>query len=99
MVVTVDNNLTEYHYAKNCVVKIRKIYKDNVETYLFSYGFVNSLTPKFSVWSTDLPLYYSSLVRVAFDYVGFDSNFLESDIRSLVSSIRNYLKRNKLCMH
>lgn len=96
MVVTIDNNITTYEYGKNCVVKIRKIYKDGCYKYLFSYGFRNSIIPQYSVWSSNLPLYYRGLIGLAFNYIGFDRNFEEKDIKSLVCSIRNYCKRVKI---
>ena len=95
MVVTIENNLTTYHYGKNCVVKIRKIYKDGIEQYLFEFGCINRLSPSFSVWSVDIPTYYRKLVFVAFNYIGFDRNMSETDIRGLVIGIRNYLRRKR----
>lgn len=93
MVVTIDNNFTSYEFGKNCIVKIRKIFKDGSEVYLFEYGFINSLNARISVWSSDVPAYLSKLIYLAFTFIGFDRNFTERDIRSLVCSIRNYLKR------
>lgn len=93
MIVTIDSNLTTYEFGKNCIVKIRKIYRDGLYRYLFEYGKRNQLAPDFSVWSFDLPSYYARLVDLAFNHIGFDRNFDERDITGLVSSIRNYLKR------
>lgn len=93
MIVTIDNNITTYEYGKNCVVKIRKIYRDGLYRYLFEYGKQDKLVADFSVWDFNIPVYYSRLIHLAFNYIGFDRNFEEGDICGLVYGIRNYLKR------
>lgn len=96
MLVTIDNNITTYEYGKNCIVKIRKIYKDGDFCYLFQFGKRDKLVPDFSVWSFNMPFYYSKLIDLAFNYIGFDRNFEERDICGLVCGIRNYCKRVKI---
>lgn len=96
MIVTIDNNITTYEYGKNCIVKIRRLYKDGDYTYLFEYGKRNSVLPQFSVWSCNLPAYYSKLISLAYNYIGFDRNIEQRDICGLVSGIRNYCKRTKI---
>ena len=96
MIVTIDNNITTYEFGKNCLVKIRKIYKDGAYRYLFQYGKRDKLVPDFSVWSSNLPLYYSRLIDLAFNYVGFDHYFDERGICGLVFVIINYCKRVKI---
>lgn len=93
MIVTIDNNITTYEYGKNCIVKIRKIFVDGSDCYFLQYGQRNSVIPYLSVWNYNLPAYLDRYVSMAFDYIGFDRNFDERDIRGLISSIRNYKKR------
>lgn len=95
MIVTIDNNITTYEYGKNCIVKIRRLYKDGDYTYLFEYGKRNSVLPQFSVWSCNLPAYYSKLISLAYNYIGFDRNIEQRDIRGLVFGLQKYLKRKQ----
>lgn len=93
MVVTIENYLTEYHYNKNCILKLRKILRQSSDDVLVEIGCTGDLVPRCSCWSSELPEYYQFLVMQAYQYIGFDRNFEERDVRSFVSSIRNFLKR------
>lgn len=99
MIVTIDNNFTEYHYNKNCILRLRKFFRNSVDDVLFEYGLTGDLVPRFSCWSTELPRYYQLLVMQAYNYIGFDRNYEESDVRSLVSQIRRYLIRKACKIH
>ena len=95
MIVTIENHLTEYHYNKNCILRLRKILRQSCDDILIEYGLTGELMPRFSCWQSELPRFHQLILMQAYNYIGFDRNIEESDVRSLVSSIRNYLKRSK----
>lgn len=95
MIVTIDNGITTYEFRKNCKIKIRKIYKDGEEKYLFEYGFTNRIAPQLSVWSDFLSPYIFLRVVSLFNYVGFDRNVNESDVISVLNLVKRYILFHK----
>lgn len=91
MIVTLDVNLTTYEFRKNCKIKIRKIYKDGVEQYLFEYGFTNRIAPHFTIWSSALSDYLAKRVGTLYTYVGFDRNVSQSDVINTLNMIKRYI--------
>lgn len=95
MIVTIDNGITTYEFRKNCKIKIRKIYRDGSEQYLFEYGFVDRVAPQLSVWSDSLTPYLYLRVVTLYNYVGFDRNVNEKDVISVLNLIKRYIIYHK----